>query len=183
MSSIVIYGDTSGAITLAANATAGTNTQTLPAATGTVMVSGNIPAFSAYLSNSQSITTSTWTKVQCNTKEFDTANCYDNTTNYRFTPNVAGYYHVIGSIFFSSSSGDTTCIMAVYKNGANVKQGSYTYPANAPASTVNNMSALIYMNGTTDYIELYGYLVASSLPVFYGSQISTYFQAFLVRTA
>ena len=182
MSSIVIYGDTSGAITLAANATAGTNTQTLPAASGTVMVSGNIPAFSAYLSNNQSVTTDTWTKVQLNTKEFDTANCYS-TSTYRFTPNVAGYYQVDASIFFNSSSGNNICIMAVYKNGSNVKQGSFTYPASAPASTVNNMSALIYMNGTTDYIELYGYLSASSLPVFYGSQIGTYFQAFLARAA
>jgi len=36
MSSIVISGDTSGAITLAAPAVSGTNTATLPAATGTV---------------------------------------------------------------------------------------------------------------------------------------------------
>lgn len=40
MSSIFITGDTSGAITLAAPAIAGTNTATLPAATGTVLVGG-----------------------------------------------------------------------------------------------------------------------------------------------
>ena len=38
MSSIFITGDTSGAITLAAPAIAGTNTATLPASTGTVLV-------------------------------------------------------------------------------------------------------------------------------------------------
>lgn len=38
MSSITITGDTSGVITLAATAIAGTNTATLPAATGTVLV-------------------------------------------------------------------------------------------------------------------------------------------------
>jgi len=38
MSSVVISGDTSGAITLAAPAVAGTNTITLPASTGTVVV-------------------------------------------------------------------------------------------------------------------------------------------------
>ena len=36
MSSVVIYGDTSGAITLAAPAVAGTNTLTLPTSTGTI---------------------------------------------------------------------------------------------------------------------------------------------------
>lgn len=40
MSSIVVSGDTSGAITIAAPAVAGTNTLTLPAVTGTVVVSG-----------------------------------------------------------------------------------------------------------------------------------------------
>lgn len=40
MSSILITGDTSGSITLAAPAIAGTNTATLPASTGTVLVGG-----------------------------------------------------------------------------------------------------------------------------------------------
>ena len=41
MSSVVISGDTSGAITLAAPAVAGTNTITLPASTGTVLTTGS----------------------------------------------------------------------------------------------------------------------------------------------
>jgi hypothetical protein len=41
MSSIVISGDTSGAITLAAPAVAGTNTATLPASTGTILTTGS----------------------------------------------------------------------------------------------------------------------------------------------
>jgi hypothetical protein len=41
MSSVVISGDTSGAITLAAPSVAGTNTITLPASTGTVLTTGS----------------------------------------------------------------------------------------------------------------------------------------------
>lgn len=44
MSSIYITGDTSGAITLAATAIAGSNTATLPAATGTVIVGTAVSA-------------------------------------------------------------------------------------------------------------------------------------------
>jgi hypothetical protein len=40
MSSIVVSGDTSGAITIAAPAVSGTNTLTLPASTGTVALTG-----------------------------------------------------------------------------------------------------------------------------------------------
>ena len=41
MSSVVISGDTSGAITLSAPAVAGTNTATLPASTGTILTTGS----------------------------------------------------------------------------------------------------------------------------------------------
>jgi hypothetical protein len=55
MSSVVISGDTSGAITLAAPAVAGTNTITLPANTGTLIVSssttGLVPAELIYRLN------------------------------------------------------------------------------------------------------------------------------------
>jgi hypothetical protein len=51
MSAVVIAGDTSGSITLDAPAVAGSNTLTLPAATGTVIysnASGNLQANSGY---------------------------------------------------------------------------------------------------------------------------------------
>lgn len=44
MSSIYITGDTSGAVTLAVPAIAGTNTATLPAATGIVLVETAVSA-------------------------------------------------------------------------------------------------------------------------------------------
>ena len=47
MSSVVISGDTSGAITVAAPAVAGTNTVTIPAVTGTAVVSGQNSAITA----------------------------------------------------------------------------------------------------------------------------------------
>ena len=54
----------------------------------------NTPAFLATLSADQSISNSTLTKVQFNTEVFDTNSNYDNATNYRFTPTVAGYYQL-----------------------------------------------------------------------------------------
>ena len=65
MSSIVIAGNTSGAITIAAPAEAGLNTLTLPASTGTVALTSDIPApvttVQTHLNttSSQSITAST----------------------------------------------------------------------------------------------------------------------------
>lgn len=55
-------------------------------------VAGTGPAFSAYRGTPQSVTTGQYTKIQINTEEFDTDNAFDSGTNYRFTPQVAGYY-------------------------------------------------------------------------------------------
>ena len=79
---------------------------TAPTITGaTITVAATAaPAFSAYQSTGQTLSSSTWTKIQLQTEEFDTASCYDNATNYRFTPNVAGYYQVNGVFAFSSKN-------------------------------------------------------------------------------
>ena len=102
MSSVVISGDTSGAITLAAPAVAGTNTATLPAATGTVMVSGNMPAFRGALATNLTISNITNTQIAFNTKQFDTASAYSSGV---FTVPVTGYYQVNATIAWS---GDIT---------------------------------------------------------------------------
>ena len=180
MSSVVISGDTSGAITLAAPAVSGTNTATLPAATGTVMVSGNMPAFSAYLNSNQSITASTFTKVQCNIEEFDTANAYDKATNYRFTPQVAGYYQINGEVSATGTT-ITRLITMIYKNGALYKLG---YDTSAGAGK-GGVSSIVYFNGSTDYVELYtlmsgtGLFAAGSS----GDPSPTYFNGCMIRAA
>jgi hypothetical protein len=179
MSSIVLSGDTSGAVTVNVPSVAGTNTVTIPAVTGTVMVSSNMPAFSVILTASQNVSNNTATKIAFNGKIFDTANAFDATTNYRFQPTVAGYYQ-FNAVLNSNGTTVTIGSIIVYKNGS-----SYTrigYQANtAPASG----SCLVYLNGTTDYIELYGLVAATSGAQFYsdGTQFYTSFSGALVRTA
>lgn len=140
-------------------------------------VAGTGPAFSAYPSGTQSVTSGVYTKVICNTEEFDTANAFDSTTNYRFQPTVAGYYQVNGCVSPNGTS-TSSCVAAIYKNGAAAKYGPYIQTINANSAA----SALIYMNGSTDYIELYAYITATVASLGNGAS-STYFQASLVRAA
>jgi hypothetical protein len=153
MSSLVLSGDTSGTVTVSVPAVAGTNTATLPAATGTVMVSGNMPAFSVYLGTNQSLSSLTNTKVQLNTENFDTNNNYDPVTNYRFTPTVAGYYQISFSIYLNSAFSYLTG--KLYKN-ASVIAWADVYGGSSLTPTAMG-SVLTYMNGSTDYIELYAF--------------------------
>jgi hypothetical protein len=179
MSSVVISGDTSGAITLAAPAVSGTNTLTLPAQTGTVMVNG--PAFSAYNTASQSIANNTNTKVIFQTEEFDTANCFDNATNYRFTPTIAGYYQFNCNVSWAGVTANAVYFQ-LYKNGSAFKIGNRQQASGQ--YTFQVLSTLAYANGTTDYFEIYAFQNSGgSVNIDYGPVNETYFQAFLARSA
>ena len=181
--SIVLQSTSGGSVTINEPTTASNFTQTLPAATGTVMVSGNMPAFSAYLSANQNLTSATYTKVTINTETFDTANAYDNTTNYRFTPQVAGYYQISGAVAFNSTGANpTTSIGLIYKNGTAIKSGIGASVASAYAVVT---TGLIYLNGSTDYVELYAYASGGTgtLYVQASGTSYTYFDGVLVRTA
>lgn len=140
----------------------------------------NTPAFSAYRVANQSVTTSTWEKVQCTTEEFDTASAYDAATNHRFTPQVAGYYLITGAVY-GSGTNLTNCGAQIYKNGSSFKAGAVEV-AGASSELNANVCALVYLNGSTDYVELWGYITGTGPEVTAGASL-TYFQGVLVRAA
>jgi hypothetical protein len=180
--SIVLNSSGGGSITLNEATTASNVSQTIPAVNGTVMVSGNQPAFSAFAtSNAQTLSNVTFTKIQFTAEEFDTANCFDSTTNYRFTPTVAGYYQVNLAVgFFSAITG--LCLVSIYKNGVRFRDGNIIPNSNIGPLCV--ASALIYFNGTTDFVEGFGYQSSGgNLTVSVNSGTAGYFQAALVRAA
>lgn len=145
-------------------------------------VAGTGPAFAAYLSGSnQSVSTSTWTKVNLNGEVFDTASCFDNVTNYRFTPNVAGYYQFNMGLLMTLGSGTTSAMLcALAKNGTRVVQNECV--ATVPNGQSVTLSHLVYMNGSTDYAEMQGYVISSSGSFTAGSD-TTFFSGFLARAA
>lgn len=145
-------------------------------------VAGTGPAFSAYQSSLQTISSNTVTKVQFQTKEFDTANCFDNVTNYRFTPNVAGYYQIVGCTYFNTSLTTGEIYTTLYKNGASFKTLSDWSASTAQLYTMNG-SCIVYANGSTDYFEIYIYQNTGSSKVMYAGNTAVYFQAFLARSA
>ena len=145
-----------------------------------VIVTNAAPAFSVYANSNQSVTTGTWTKVQLNTKEFDTAAAFDATTQYQFTPKTAGYYQMNGALGVAATSG-TQAQIAIYKNGTAIKNGNGpTLSTGYFSANSCVVSALIYMNGATDYLELFGY-VAGTGPSFQSGAATTYFGGSLTR--
>ena len=165
---------------------------TITGATITVAATA-APAFSAYLGSHQYVTAATYTIVQIATKEYDTATCFNNTGStvtlnglsvpaYSFCPNVAGYYQINGMISNDgSSTACTNLYTMIYKNGVAYK-ASYNYVLGFFAFGV---SSLVYLNGTGDYVGLYGYqgTVSSSNPRFNGGTSVTWFNGSMVRSA
>ena len=141
------------------------------------------PAFRAYNNATQNITVSTWTKVSLQVEDFDTANCFDSTTNYRFTPTVAGYYQVSGSVNFNYNGADGNLSRtAIYKNGSVYSQAANRLNTNGGPYESVNVTDLIYLNGTTDYIELYA-ISSNGSPFISSSASGTRFSACLLRGA
>jgi len=180
MSNLTILGDTSGSVVLQAPAVSGSTTITMPAATGTMMVSGNMPAFSAFQSVAQTgVSNTTFTKVTFTSEEFDTNNNFASST---FTPTVAGYYQVNACVTIESAVNNTGILSAIYKNGSLYKMGSVSQ-GNGSANPQGATSVLVYLNGSTDYVEVYLYGTAGGSFSTSAASTSTYFQAVMVRAA
>tara|TARA_A100000171_G_scaffold53092_1_gene76742 strand:- start:17877 stop:18731 length:855 start_codon:yes stop_codon:yes gene_type:complete len=113
-------------------------------------------AFSASMSVGQSVATSTWTKLQFAVEDFDTNSDYDNATNYRFTPTVAGKYQINANIGFPNPGDGNVVSVSIYKNGTLYKK-LVSHAANATDSCRANISMLVDANGSTDYFECYGW--------------------------
>jgi hypothetical protein len=180
MSKIAISGASTGTatFTIESPATSTNRTLTLPDNTGTILTTGSTagvsqamvasgvagtgPAFRAVRVTSQSSNHNTFTKVQLDIETFDTDNCFDNATNYRFTPNVAGYYQV--NFYVNTQTLNATAQVvqsAIYKNGIRYTSSdspiAQTSSATGWGSLTSGTSDIVYLNGSTDYIELFSY--------------------------
>jgi hypothetical protein len=137
-------------------------------------VAGTGPAFSAYQTAAQTLAINTYTKLSMNVEEYDTANCYD-TSLYRFTPNVAGYYLVTGT--YEITTAQSVHLLTLYKNGFAYKRLEYKSGLSNGAAG----SAYVYLNGTTDYVELYAYTNQTNAVDL--NSLTTWWQAAMVRAA
>ena len=157
-------------------------TVTVPAVTGTVAVNSNTPAFAAnnYTGSNQSISAGNWVKATVSNELFDTANCF-NTSTYRFTPNVAGYYQFNGTLRGEGTS-VTVFVVEFYKNGASYSRGGQI--SSTSSGTMVNHTDLIYCNGTTDYVEFYVFINGATASIGGAdSAVNTRFSGFLARAA
>jgi hypothetical protein len=122
----------------------------------------NRPAFEAVLSAHQSINDDATDKVQADTEILDTDSCYDNSTNYRFTPNVAGKYFVYARVLIDDGAGalrQSICLL--FKNGSEIARANLNFDENSSSEGEGGsitLNTIVDMNGSSDYLELFAEL-------------------------
>jgi hypothetical protein len=186
--SLVLQSSGGGQITIQEPTTASNFTANLPAATGTVMVSGNQPAFRVLLLNNQTVTAATDTKVQLSVEVFDTASCFNNTGStvggipaYAFLPNVAGYYQINALVGAQAGSSLSYNYIQIRKNG--IVDSIVIYPPYGGTTQYGSISTLMFLNGTTDFVELFAQLSGTGTLNVLGGGTVTVLSGSLVRAA
>ena len=122
----------------------------------------NTPAFLANLSGTQSIPHDSATKVAFASEVFDTDSVYDASTNYRFTPGVAGKYFLYARIGFqehNTSSGSVTdqaeISARIYKNGTSIAHTGNHSSVSSVQGVISCTTAVIADLDADDYVEVY----------------------------
>ena len=117
----------------------------------------NRPAFSAYLGSDQTITDNTFTKIEFNTEVFDSDGTYDNSSNYRFTPGVAGK-SMISTMVRAQGGSDNTLRKnetAIYKNGSLLASSIMNTLDSEEHQTASGLVNIIDSHDDNDYYEVF----------------------------
>jgi hypothetical protein len=135
----------------------------------------NAPAFSAYAGSATSLAATAFTKVEFSVEDFDTNG---NFASSRFTPTVAGYYQINAAVQLVGTI--TYAMAALYKNGSAYKYSDQEQTQNDP---IKSISALVYLNGSTDFVEVFAYNGTVSPVNTVASALVTWFDGHLARIA
>ena len=112
----------------------------------------NTPAFQAYLSADQNCANVTYVKINFDAETFDSDNAYDSSSNYRFTPGVAGKYFLYAQLRPGTSTDYNGSFLQIRKNGSTI--------AHAGTPNTNYDTNSIYCmvdSDTDDYFEVFYY--------------------------
>ena len=143
---------------------------------------GGIPVFSSYPVSNIVVATNAWVQVPCASNEYLHGISY-NIGNNRFTPQVAGYYKFNLSLQYTCTTGTLAALACkIQKNGLDVRGGRTFHMAASSTDSQLLTEVLLYMNGTTDYVEPLGLIGPGPNGLSFNATLTS-FQGYLVRAA
>ena len=115
----------------------------------------NTPSAYMKLGTDQTISNTTWTKVNLNQSNWDTDSGFDS-SNYKYTIPTTGKYQVNYLAYISGLDEGEYCQARIYKNGSsNNESFARSYSQNNIEITVGR--SYIFNFTANDYLELYVY--------------------------
>ena len=152
---------------------------------GDYQVSGkkavNGPAFRAYVSTDQTLSSGSQLTVTFGTENFDTDNCFTSNT---FTPTVEGYYQLNATVRISGGSSTGEVMIVLYKNSNEYARGTNEGGTEQGASWYSmQVSDIAYANGTTDSFHVRIQQTSGSNKTTTSGSAISYFSGCMIRGA
>jgi len=115
-------------------------------------------SFKAYLSEDQAETLNADTIIPFDAELWDTKGWFDPST-HRYTPQIAGYYHLFCSAGFENitSNENRKCMVKFKKNGSSFISPRGRFALDDTFGTIYNPMTDIFLqfNGSSDYVECF----------------------------
>ena len=109
-------------------------------------------------SSAQSVPVVTWTKIELKGEVADLDGLFDHSSTYRYTPQVAGWYYVAFNFIVSGMGGNSHEMYAsIYKNGSSAVKAHGGGRGGYGGFGQADVYGFIQMNGSSDYLEAYGW--------------------------
>ena len=108
--------------------------------------------FSAHQTSNQAIPTGTWTIIDWHAKDWDVGGYFD-LANNRYLPLIAGRYFFQTGVQLTAIADGTEVFMGVWKNGA-ISKFVTRIVVGGLCTLVLSGGCLVYLNGSTDYIDI-----------------------------
>ena len=124
-----------------------------------------VPAFRIVRSGNQALTDDSWNQIDFDSVDLDNMNNF-NTSTSRYTPTVEGWYTFNIILYLSVNTNLNRWIGSIGKNSAGYGSGRVwdtdLYDNTQNAYQTMNGSRMYYMNGSTDFVEAWCFIDATS---------------------
>ena len=116
----------------------------------------NTPAMYAVISSNQSVSNDSATVAALATEILDSDGTFDN-SNYRWTPAVAGYYMLVGSVYFPGVDDGERIYCSFFINGSesnhnSIRHGFTDWSPGSDKAMNQIASTIVYLDGD-DYVD------------------------------
>lgn len=106
----------------------------------------------AYTTTNQDVGSGVTAQISFNVVSFDNFS-YFNTSSHQFVPLIAGYYRIYLQVQVAAVDAGNTFTVEIRKNGLVLSQDIGTSAISPSGYVTANVQDLIYLNGSTDYID------------------------------